>query len=66
MDGAIRFLRLMSEVEPMMRQVNKILNDLRAKDNEIKQLWDKYHAACLRYAQCKNLPVSYCEGVPAR
>lgn len=64
MDGAIRFLRLMSEVEPLMRQVNKILNDLRAKDNEIKQLWDKYYAACQRHAQCKKIPANLCEAMP--
>jgi hypothetical protein len=36
-----------------------------AKDNEIKQLWDKYYAACLRYAQCKKIPANFCEGLPA-
>jgi hypothetical protein len=64
-EDALKFVQLTEQIEPLLPQISKILNDMRAKDDEIKQLWDKYHAACLRYAQCKKIPANFCEGLPA-
>lgn len=61
MDGAITYLRLMQQIEPMMRGIRETLNDLRAKDNELSDLWNDYHRACLEYAKCKQLPASTCD-----
>ncbi len=65
MDGAIKYVRLLQQIEPMMQDVRKTLNDLRAKDNELLNLWSDYHRACLAYAKCKKLPPNMCDRVPA-
>jgi hypothetical protein len=64
-EDALKFVQLTEQIEPLLPQISKILNDMRAQDNKIKELWDKYHAACLRYAQCKKIPANFCEGLPA-
>lgn len=64
-EDAMKFVQLTEQIEPLLPQISKILNDMRAQDNKIKELWDKYHAACLRYAQCKKIPANFCEGLPA-
>jgi hypothetical protein len=64
-EDAMKFVQLTEQIEPLLPQISKILNDMRAQDDKIKELWDKYHAACLRYAQCKKIPANFCEGLPA-
>jgi hypothetical protein len=45
MDGAINYLRQLQALVPLMQDLQTRLNDLRAKDNEIFNLWEKYRAA---------------------
>jgi hypothetical protein len=63
MDGAVTYVRLLQQIEPMMQELRKTLNDLRAKDNELLNLWSDYRRACLEYAKCKKLPASMCDTV---
>ena len=64
-EGAMNFVQLMEQIEPVMRQANKLLNDQRSKDQEIFDLWSKYRPACLEHAKCMKLPASYCEKLPS-
>ncbi|MGH6770989.1 MAG: hypothetical protein ACRECO_18430 [Xanthobacteraceae bacterium] len=64
-EGALKFVQLMEQIEPLMQQINKLLNDQRSKDQEIFNLWAKYRPACLNHAKCKKLPASYCEKLPS-
>ena len=38
----MNFVQLMEQIEPVMRQANKLLNDQRSKDQEIFDLWSKH------------------------
>jgi hypothetical protein len=65
MDGAIKFLRLMSEVEPLMRDVHESLNKLRDLDEEqLADAWNDYRQACLDHAACAGLDPSVCDHLP--
>jgi hypothetical protein len=64
-DGAMNFVQLMEQIEPVMRQAHKLLNDQRSKDQEIFNLWSKYRPACLEHAKCMKLSASYCDKLPS-
>jgi hypothetical protein len=67
MDGAIKFLRLMAEVEPLMRDVHETLNRLRDMDEEqLFDAWNDYRRACLDHAACAGLDPAICDNLPPR
>lgn len=39
----------------------KTLNDIRNKDLEILDLWNKYHEACVAHAMCKGTDTRECD-----
>jgi len=63
-DDAIHYLRLLQQIEPLMRDANKLLNDLRSKDNEIFNKWSDLYRACVEYQRCKGGNVSDCGSPP--
>lgn len=64
MDGAIQYLRLLQEALPLIQDVQKRTNDLRAKDNEIFDLWAGYRQECARYETCRGGIPAACEAWP--
>lgn len=66
MDDAIRYLRLLQQVVPLMRDVQTRTNDLRAKDNEIFNLWANYGRECARYETCRGGTPAACEVWPPK
>jgi hypothetical protein len=67
MDGAIRFLRLMAEVEPLMRETHEILNRLRDMDeDQLLDAWNDYRQACLDHAACAGIDAARCDSLPPR
>jgi hypothetical protein len=64
-EGAMKFVQLMEQIEPAMRELNTLLNDQRSKDQEIFDLWSRYRPACIRHAQCLKIDANYCEKLPS-
>lgn len=64
MDGARTYLRLLQQIEPLMRDSQKTLNDLRQKDLELLDLWNKYQQACLDHAECAGIDPASCNSQP--
>lgn len=58
---AVKYLRLIQEMEPLMDQVDRTLNDLRQKDLELLDLWRKYRDACREYEICRGGDPSRCD-----
>ena len=61
LDGAYQYLRLMERLPALSERINRILNDSRAKDNELFNLWQKYLEACRQYERCRGGDPSRCE-----
>jgi hypothetical protein len=69
LDGAYEYLRLIEELPPLAERMNRILNDARAKDQEIFDLWQKWLHACREYERCRGGDPARCDestqsGVP--
>lgn len=60
-EGAVKYLRLMQQIEPMMRDVRRTLNDLRQKDLELLDKWNKNREACLEHAECDGQDPGHCD-----
>ncbi len=65
MDGAIRYLRLLQQLQPLLRDIQTRLNVLGDKDEEIFNLWSKYQVACLDYERCRGGNPAGCRVWPA-
>jgi hypothetical protein len=61
LDGAYEYLRLLEQLPALGQRMNRILNDSRAKDNEIFNLWQKWLAACREYERCRGGDPRTCE-----
>lgn len=61
MEGAIHYLRLLQQIETLAPAAQKTLNDIRNKDLEILDLWNKYHEACVAHAKCKGTDTGECD-----
>ena len=64
-EGAMKFVQLMEQIEPSMRELNTLLNEQRSKDQEIFNLWPRYRPACIRHAQCLKINANHCEKLPS-
>ncbi len=64
MEGAVNYLRLLQQIEPMAQAAQKTLNDIRNKDQEVFDLWNKYHEACVDRALCKGTDPAECDNPP--
>ena len=54
MDDAIRYLRLLQEIQPVMQDVQETLNRIEDKDEEILNLFANYRRECLTYEACRE------------
>ena len=54
MDDAIRYLRLLQEIQPVMQEVQVTLNRIEDKDEEILNLFANYRRECLAYEACRE------------
>ncbi len=61
MEGAVTYLRLLQQIEPLAEAAQKNLNDIRAKDQEVFDRWSKYHQHCIDYANCKGTDPKACD-----
>lgn len=61
LDGAYNYLRLIEQLPALADRMHGILNDVRAKDQEIYDLWQKYLAVCREYERCRGGDPSRCE-----
>lgn len=61
MEGAINYLRLLQQIETLAPAAQKTLNDIRNKDLEVLDLWNKYHDACVAHAMCKGTDTRECD-----
>jgi hypothetical protein len=64
LDGAYEYLRLMEQLPALGERMNLILNDSRAKDHEIFNLWQNWQRACREYESCRGGDPSRCEEPP--
>jgi hypothetical protein len=69
LDGAYEYLRLLEQLSALGEQMSRILNDSRAKDQEIFDLWRKWLDACREYERCSGGDPRRCDeptqsGVP--
>lgn len=64
MEGAINYLRLLQQIEKLAADAQKTLNDIRNKDLEVLDMWNKYHDACVAYSQCKGTDTKDCDNPP--
>ncbi len=58
---ALKYVRLLQEIEPLMEQVQRTLNDLRQKDLDLLDKWNKAHQACLEYQECRGGSAADCD-----
>lgn len=53
MDGALQYLRLFEQVKPLADQMNKVVNDVVDKDEQIFDFCLSHATACEDYARCR-------------
>ena len=61
MAGAVNYLRLLQQIEPLAEAAQKNLNDIRAKDQEVFDRWSMYHQHCIDYANCRGTDPKVCD-----
>jgi hypothetical protein len=61
LDGAYEYLRLLEQLPALGEQMSRILNDSRAKDQEIFDLWRRWLEACREYERCRGGDPSRCD-----
>lgn len=66
MDGAVQYLRLLQQLQPLLRDIQTHLNALGDKDEEIFNLWSKYQLGCVEYARCRGGDPAACHVWPPR
>jgi hypothetical protein len=54
MDDAIHYLRLLQEIQPLMRDAQQTLNRLEDLDEEIFNKWSRWRQECLEYESCRE------------
>lgn len=64
MDGAIEYLRLLQELQALMRDIQVRLNALRDQDEAILDLWSAYHRSCVEYVRCRGGDPAICATWP--
>ena len=64
MEGATNYLRIIQQIEPKLREANKTLNDIRSKDQEVMDKWNKFHQACVDSAKCRGTDPKACDTPP--
>jgi hypothetical protein len=64
LDGAYEYLRLLEQLPALGERMHEILNDSRAKDQEIFDLWQKWQQACREHERCRGGDPSRCDEPP--
>lgn len=63
-DGALQYLRLLEQIKPLAQRMNEAMNQMRDKDIELFNLWNKYQDQCLEYQRCSGSDPAACNQWP--